>query len=1135
MHWLKYVKNRRHLIAAFCCFAIFFDFSRAYSQESSVLSSGNWYKIAIVQTGVYQIDYNLLREMGVDMSSIAPDRIQIYGNGSGMLPQRNDVPRPHDLIQNAILVKGEADGRFDVNDQIYFYAEGPTVIGYDSSKTNLFHQTNIYSDTTYYFLTVGESKGLRIKNQASISNGKGVPITQFDDYWYHEQELVNLLRSGREWWGEYLATSSPLTLQVNLPDIIPSSVVTMSTSAVAAAYAPTRFLWQLNGQNVGETKMAAVVRNQYDLYGTYDMKGVRAESSFKSQSNVSPTGAITIGASFDKGGESSAQAYLNYVALQVKRELRPGSEQQLYYFLPVATDTISYQIRNVVAGWQWWNVTERLSPSVAMIGTDGFFIEKSGKGFRKYVGFGDAKAYKPVSWQRVPNQDIRSKASPDLLVITSNAYLKEAERLAGFRKEHDKLDVQVATVDQIYNEFAGGMTDLTALRDYIRLVYTKVPGKLKYVLLFGDATYDYRNKLQNQSQIQRNSWVPVYESRESLNQVQTYSSDDYLGFLDDADGEWVESNAGDHHLQIGIGRLPVKSGLEARVVVDKLINYESSKTTYGPWRNTIQFVADDGDGGDHQRHADNLARLIQKELLPGRIFLDAYPQNTTEYGQKAPAVNKAILKCISDGTLILNYTGHGGTSGWAEEQVLTVSEMQSARGYNNLPLLLTATCDFGRFDDPGLVSGGELMVQSPKGGAIGALATTRPVFSSTNFLINKAFYDAMIALGPGARLGDLMKLTKNKSLEGSSNRNFTLLGDPSMQLARGQQQIRWVENPDTLRALQKVSLKGAIYKTGEQLPDQSFSGTARITVYDKQVGFKTLGDNQGSVTEYSEFRSRLFDGNVIVNGGKFTCEFIMPKDIDYRVGIGRASIYAVRSDSLSDAGGQLDLIVGGGSTFNEDKLPPRVAGYMNNNNFKSGDLISESSVLILKLSDESGINISKAGIGHNIVLTLNDTLDIVLNDYYVADPDKYNSGTILYPFENLRQGKYTVRIKVWDTYNNSSEISFGFQVGAAKGIQLTALNVYPNPFDQEFSFELNHSRGNEDIEVVLNIFLKSGQRLSAFKWQYYNSESIIKETVPSLHLKPLNMPGYQYIYSLEIRSLKDNSVDRRSGKLSRLP
>lgn len=1104
------------------------SFSEVFGQASSVLSTGTWYKLAVLETGIYQIDYQLLKQMGIDPDAVSPDRIQIYGNGGAMLPQRNDAARAVDLTENAILVSGQEDGRFDTNDMIYFYAEGPAVIDYDSVKANLFHQLNTYSDTSYYFLRVGETKGLRIKSQASMPVAKPDLITQFDDYWFHEEESVNLLRSGRVWFGEYLATSSVSTFQATLPGIVPQSGITLFTSSIAAAQVTTRFSWKVNGQQVADEPVGVLSTDPYER------RGLRIEGKYNLKAPASPGASTDIAVSYDKGGQSAAQAYLNYTALQVKRELKPYENQQIYRFLPGKTDTVSYQIKNITGGWQWWNVTKESDPAMVSFGNDGIISETGGKKLRKFIGFTPAQAYKPVAWKRVPNQNLHSVQPPDLLIVSARQFAQEARRLAEFREEHDNLETQVVIIDEIYNEFSSGKTDLTAVRDFVRMLYLRNPAKLKYVLLFGDATYDYRNRLKNQSQEQRDSWIPVYESLESLNPVSTFSSDDYVGFTENSEGEWAESFDNNHVLKLGIGRLPVKSVAEARVMVDKLIHYASSESTLGAWRNRVHFVADDGDGNVHQDQADALARLVQTEMLPKRIFLDAFPQVISSNGKKAVGANMAIKSAVSDGTLILNYTGHGGTSGWAEEQILTLSEIQSARGYNNMPLLITATCDFGRYDDPGLVSGGELMVLSPRGAAIGAITTTRPVFSQSNFLINTAFYESLIRLGRNARIGDILKETKNNGMAGVYNRNFSLLGDPSMQLARGRQEIRWVEKPDTLRALQKVSLKGAVFKSDGKETDAGFNGVARVTIFDKQVGFKTMGDEE-KVKEYQEFSSKLFEGSVSVKNGRFTCEFVMPKDIDYRSGLGRASVYAVRSDSLADAAGQLDLKVGGSVAQVIDTDPPKITAYMNTASFKDGDIVDGNSQLFLKISDQSGINISKAGIGHDIVLTLNDTLRIILNDYYIADTDQYASGNIRYPFDNLPAGNYTLRIKVWDTYNNSSEIAFGFQVGLLRGIKLSLSKIYPNPFDQAFSFELNHNRADEDIEVVLNLFLRTGQQLATFKWQYYNSEPIIRETISSLHLKSLITPGDQYIYSLQIRSLKDNSVDRYSGKLSRLP
>ncbi|MEO6685733.1 MAG: C25 family cysteine peptidase, partial [Dyadobacter sp.] len=433
--------------------------------------------------------------------------------------------------------------------------------------------------------------------------------------------------------------------------------------------------------------------------------------------------------------------------------------------------------------------------------------------------------------------------------------------------------------------------------------------------------------------------------------------------------------------------------------------------------------------------------------------------------------------------------------------------------------------------DPGLISGAELMVLSPRGAAIGSVSTTRPVYSSTNFTVNKAFYESLIKAGTDGRMGEIFRMTKNASLAGSLNRNFTLLGDPSMKLARAEKKVQWNVIPDTLRALEKVVLNGKIVVGN--LIDKTFQGTARVIVYDKQTSFRTLG-NEGEVETYNEFRSKLFDGNVRVKDGQFVCEFVMPKDIDYRTGTGRVDIYALSEDSLTDASAQLDVLVGGSAALLVDNTLPKIVGYLNSTDFHQGDKVDGSSVLFLKLSDENGINVSKAGIGHDITITLNDTLTLILNDYYTADFGNFKSGTVRYPFENLSPGNYTIRIKVWDTYTNSSELTFGFQVGLPTGIKLNSLTVFPNPFDQDLSFELNQSRADDDVEIVFSILLNTGQILGSYQWQYYNSESVIKQTIPSIRHGGFTSGTSSYIYLVKIRSLKDNSVDTRSGKLLRL-
>lgn len=1129
MRWLKRVDVRSKVTQAiFSCLCLLISFC-SFGQKS-VLSEGQWWKLAITRAGVYRIDAASLVRMGINLQTLDPASIQIYGNGGAMLPQANQSGYSNALTENAIMVAGEQDGRFDKDDAIYFYAEGPHVIRYDSSKAELQHQINYYSDTTFYFLTAGQRAGMRINAAGTVSESGTKTVSQFDDYWFHESETSNTLKSGREWWGEYLGSALGFRTEVNMPGIIASSDMKVRTSAIAVAQIPTRLIWQLNGSQIGIDTIGTVST------GTYDIKGIRADASRVVKASASSPATLSLEVSYDKRGPSSAEAYLNYIGVQVRRELRVYPGQQVMHFVPGSADTVTYQFLGGSEGALLWNITDALRPAaITSKDASGAFRWTAGGGKKlgRYISFRFENALEPDSWQAVDNQNVAAAPAPDLLIVTPAEWRNEANRLAAYRNVRDGLEVLVVTTAQVYNEYASGRPDITAIRDFARDLYRKSPGKLKYLLLFGDATYDYRNLLQNQSVSQRNAWIPVYESRESLNPVYTYSSDDYFGFLDKTEGVWNEFTTGDHTVDIGIGRLPVKSAAEAKIVVDKLIHYDSGASS-GIWRNTVRFVADDGDGNIHQHHADQLARLIEGNLFPMRSFVDEVTQTTTSGGQKAPAINAAIRKSIDEGTLILNYTGHGGVSGWAEEQVLTLADMLSARGMNNLPLLLTATCDFGRYDDPGTVSGAELMVLSPKGAAIGAISTTRPVYSSTNFTLNQAFYNALKNAKPGQRLGDFFKETKNNALSGSLNRNFTLLADPSMRLGTGQRAVRWVTSPDTLRALEKVSLQAEIFDRETGRKDSFFNGTARVLIYDKQLEFRTLG-SEGPAENYQEYRSKLFDGNVSVKDGRLTFTLVMPKDIDYRIGSGRVSVYAIRSDSTLDAAAQLPVTVGGSAPLGTDTTPPKVAGYLNAPSFRDGDTVEPTSTLVLRISDENGISLSKAGIGHDITATLNDTLTIVLNDYYVADLDDYTSGTIYYPLENLPTGKYVIRVKVWDAYTNFSEIAFGFLVGPAKGIQLNALKVYPNPFYKDLSFELSHSRVNEDVELIFNILLANGQQVGTFKKLYYNSEPVIRESLDALHLGATLSFYNTLIYQFKIRSLKDNSRDQKAGKLIRSP
>jgi hypothetical protein len=629
MHWLKHVDHRKLLAhSALSCLGFLLCFSS--QAQKSVLSTGNWYRIAITETGIHRIDAAFLQKMGIDAATLAPDQIRICGNGGSILPQINNAGYTNALTENAIWVQGGEDGKFDKTDAICFYAEGPHVTAYDAAKKELQHITNCYTDTSYYFLTFGQGNGLRVKEAPALA-GKIAPIiSQYDDYWHHEKDQTNLLKSGREWWGEYLSGLAVFNMEVIMSDVVPSSRINVRTSAIGAAQGNTKFIWQLNGNSIGEGSIGTVNT------GTYDVKALRSEASYVTTATATPPALFTIGVTYDRNGQNAAQSYLNYVGIQVKRYLRLYDQQQVYHFLPQNVDTVHYQFGNAVEGAYLWNISDPLAPSVIISrNTAGAFdfTATGGKKTGRYISFKPDQGYVPVSWQQINNQNLAESETPDLLIVTAPAWEEEAKRLAAFRNTNDGLKTLVVTTNQIYNEYASGKPDITAIRDFTRQLYQQTPGKLKYLLLFGDATYDYRNLMQNQSLQQRTGWVPVYESRESLSPVLTYSSEDYYGFMEAGEGAWTESEVGDHSVEIGIGRLPVKSVAEAKVVVDKLILYASGQSA-GSWKNIVRFVADDGDGNVHQQHADQLAKLIQPYFLSSRLFMDEFPQTITTLGQK---------------------------------------------------------------------------------------------------------------------------------------------------------------------------------------------------------------------------------------------------------------------------------------------------------------------------------------------------------------------------------------------------------------------------------------------------------------------------------------------------------------------
>lgn len=1049
---------------------------------NSVLTSGDWYKIQIDETGLYSITYEEMQAMGVNMANVTPGNIRLYGNGGGMLPEANSKARFADLTENAIQVVTAQSGTFKSGDYVCFYATGPDKVNYDQLSKRFDHEKNNYSDHAYYFLTIG-GEGKRLGEISSTTLPPSDVVSTYADFILYENDIFNLIKSGRYWVGERMDASSN---QVNLPTYTISDFDSVNQSfiryrRVTKASVASGYKVSVNGITVSNP-VDSGLNNQYE----YAKTGTEVKTFFLKSPELNVNFTYNL-------PNSTAQGWLDWVELNVSKKLifRGG---QLKFADPksVGKSHISqFRIENTTSSVEIWDVTNPESAkhvNTTFTGGLSVFTVPSDT-LKRYVAF-DRSAFRKTTFiEKVANQNIHAITSVDILIVTPDIFLAEAERLANHHRSFDNMQVQVVTLDDIYNEFSSGSPDVTAIRDFCRYVYSngEQDHKLKYLLLFGDGSYDNKNRLAENTNL-----IPTYQSRESLLLTDSYATDDYFGLLDPGEGQDAAGM-----LDIGIGRFPVVTDAQAKAAVDKVIHYATNTPAiFGDWRNQLCFVADDKDNNTHIHQAeDNLVPIVKVNAADynlNKIYLDAYKRVSTPTGALYPDVNQAINTQVERGALIVNYTGHGGEMGWAHEEVLTLQDIASWTNYENMPLFVTATCEFSRFDDPERVSAGERVFLNTSGGGIGLITTTRLANAGINIQLNMDLYDTIFSSENDVypRLGDVLAYSKNENNAPSGIRNFVLLGDPALMLAYPKYQVVTTtmnnqpvsEESDTAAAMSKVELGGIIADAeGNKL--SSFNGTLFVKVFDKARWCMTLGNDPESQPRYFEMQDNiLYQGKATVASGEFSLTFVVPKDIDYSFGKGKISYYA-NSDN-TDANGYFDQIIIGGSADGQitDNQGPEIKLYMNNEEFVNGSVVGENPKLLAIISDESGINTVGNGIGHDIVATLdnNNNTSAVLNEYYQSDLDSYRSGKVVYQYFQLEDGEHTLTLKAWDVFNNSSEATINFVVKKDMGVSITAITAYPNPFTDDVNVEFEHNLFDSSVDVVLDVISSDGHLVRSY-------------------------------------------------------
>lgn len=1121
--------------------------AQAYA-SNSVLSSGTWYKVSVASTGVYKLDYDFLKtKCGFDLASTPASSIAVFGNGGGMVPDRNAAARLDDLQENpTYIADNNGNNKIDQGDYILFYAQGPDSWSYDTAAQRFVYSKNLYSDNIFYYVTPDKGTGKRIP--AVSVPGPGVrTIYQFDDYAAHQSDKYNLLHSGKLWLGDRMSTLSPTaTVSFSMPNVVSSVPVKLySYAAATSAYASTIYV-SVNGQNLLAHSCTGIGSPDYpDAYHTDNGNNFTYP---KTASFTAPSSNFDLTYTFsnpDANGNSFG--YIYNVTINATRSLNfTGTFMPFRSLASVGAGPTTFSFASTTPGMHVWDVTD--ITAIQDIQGSGFNFTANTPTLREFAAVDVNGSFStPTPVGSVANQNLHAIGQPAMLIITPDDLLNASNDLAAWHSQTDHLSVKVVTLAQVYNEFGSGRPDISAIRDFVRMVYdkagtdsTKLP---QYLLLMGDGSFDPKDRTPD-----NNNQFPTYQSLESYNILASYVTDDYFGCLDDSEGG--DMNDSNQMLDISIGRIPAADESEASAMVSKIKLYKST-STLASWRNATTFVGDEPWGGavgvPFEEEANKLGEIIRinyPAFNVDKIICDAYQRVSTPGGFRYPDVNTAILNRINTGTLVISYTGHGGINNWANARIFNVSDIQNLQNKEKLPLFVTATCDFSRFDDPANKTAGEYLMTNAQGGAIGMVTTVRPVYQDPNSALQEAMFPFLFTMYHNRRptIGEAMTETKNIVIHNYSyyttnTREFVLLGDPALTLDYPQYNVvtTAVDNVpvgqphDTLKALKYVTISGEVRDANNNRLT-SFNGSCFPLVFDKLTTFKTLqNESDYPLKIYNTYKNSIFKGQCSVTNGSFSFSFIVPKDINYAVGDGRISYYA--SNGSTDANGyQNDIVIGGAAdTTLSDKDGPKIKLYMNDEKFVYGGITDPNPKLLAELWDTSGINTTGNGLGHDLTAVLDaDTKNpVVLNDYYQSALNNFRRGTVSYPYSSLSDGPHTLKVKAWDILNNSAEDNTEFIVEASAKLALKHVYNYPNPFTTKTEFMFEHNRPGQELKVQVQIYSVSGHLVKTIQ------EDIVASgyRVDDLRWDGLDDYGDKigkgvYIYKIHVKDQQGNTADQ---------
>jgi hypothetical protein len=1086
--------------------------------------SDTWIKLAISKDGIYKVTYQDLLNYGINTANLSKQHIHIYGNASGRLPEQNNLPRPDDLQNNAIYISPSIGTTFSKDDYILFHAYGAS--RWKNKDGKFYRDLNIYNDVSYYYIRISSSETpKRIQSYPTYSIFTKT-TNEFDYYDIIEKEDHSLINAGKRWYGEILDIELEKNYQFNLP----------STTTTESNF---QFSYATNARSTGNS--IEVFNNQSRLLSSevssISTDYIRSESNFKLPNKG--ISSIPLLVRFNRKN-SAVALHIDKIELNTRCKLTyPNFQLRIRDLQTVLTNsTTKFEIVNATNELMAWDVTspyECLMVPLQSQSSSSTFILPTDT-LREIVLFQLKDIYSPQFTEKVYTQNIHGSDYANLLIITPNEFKNQAQELKNIH-ENQGTKTQIIVLEELFNEFSCGIQDPTGIKWCVKMFYDRYKNdpekQLKNVLLFGDGTFDPKNRANSTSHK-----IVTYQFDNSENHIDAMVSDDYFALLDDD-----ESISGMDDVDVGIGRMLVSTNDQAMQLIEKIKTYinPTEKNVFGDWRTKIVQIADDEeDGWFILKDAEPQSAYVSTnhpEIVIDKIYCDASKQVLGSGGERYPDVVSKINSTITDGCLIMNYTGHGGESGAAEERIISLPQISNWKNSPKLPLFVSSTCEFTKYDNPDKLSAGELISLLPDGGAIALMTTTRPVFFSVNTLTGISFYQSVFERDENNQpltFGEIIRRTKN--LAGSSNnkRSFTLIGDPALQIGLPKEKISIdsinktaIANfNDTLKALDLVEVTGKINST---LASKLTDGEILLTIYDKPMQVNTLGQNSDSpVIPFTTQTSLLFKGRASLKNGRFKLRFKLPKDLNYSYGAGKFAVYG-QNEITDGLGVNNSIVIGGINNLSEkDSIGPTLLAYLNDPTFIDGGLVNESPTLYIELKDSNGINISTNGIGHSITGVLDgETSQLIeFNNYYTSDLNTYQSGKINYRFSRITPGKHQLKLKAWDNLNNSSSSTINFQVSESTKIDVQRLINYPNPFTNKTTFFFEHNQTGRQINTRLQIMTITGKVVQQFE----------KTLTPTTNLVSIDWDGKDefgdqlakgvYVYRLIITNNNNETVEK---------